>query len=52
MIEYVSRRGVARAFGAVLLATGLAAAPLPASAQTKDPIKIGFSMALTGPLAA
>jgi len=52
MIDHVSRRGVARAFGAVLLATGLAATPLPASAQTKDPIKIGFSMALTGPLAA
>ena len=52
MIDHVSRRGVARAFGAVLLATGLFAAPLPASAQTKDPIKIGFSMALTGPLAA
>src|ERR1700683_5124760 len=52
MIDHVSRRGVARVFGAVLLATGLAAAPLPAAAQTKDPIKIGFSMALTGPLAA
>jgi branched-chain amino acid transport system substrate-binding protein len=52
MIDHVSRRGVARVFGAVLLATGLFAAPLPASAQTKDPIKIGFSMALTGPLAA
>ena len=52
MIDHVSRRGVARVFGAVLLATGLTAAPLPASAQTSEPIKIGFSMALTGPLAA
>src|SRR5579862_5882067 len=52
MTRRITRRGVARAFGAVLLATGLFAAPLPASAQTKDPIKIGFSMALTGPLAA
>jgi branched-chain amino acid transport system substrate-binding protein len=38
------------AFGAAILATGLAAAP--AFAQSKEPIKIGFSMSLTGPLAA
>ena len=29
----------------------MAAAPAPASAQSGEPIKIGFSMALTGPLA-
>jgi branched-chain amino acid transport system substrate-binding protein len=47
----VTRRGAAGTFGAVLLATGLAAAPLPAAAQSTDPIKIGSSMSLTGPLA-
>jgi hypothetical protein len=29
----------------------LSAAPPPAAAQSADPIRIGFSMALTGPLA-
>ena len=38
-------------FGAVVVAAGLAAQPAPASAQSGEPIKIGFSMALTGPLA-
>jgi len=47
----MTRRGVAGAIGAAVLAAGLAAAPLPASAQSGEPIKIGFSMALTGPLA-
>ena len=37
--------------GAALLGAALAAAPVPASAQNGDPIKIGFSLALTGPLA-
>jgi len=46
-----TRRGVC-AVGAALLATGLAAAPWAAAAQSAEPIKIGFSMALTGPLAA
>jgi branched-chain amino acid transport system substrate-binding protein len=46
-----SRRSAAGAVGAVLLATGLAVS-LPAAAQNSPPIKIGFSMSLTGPLAA
>src|SRR5580693_7031902 len=47
-----SRRSAAGAVGAVLLATGLAAGHFSAAAQNSQPIKIGFSMALTGPLAA
>jgi branched-chain amino acid transport system substrate-binding protein len=50
MSHHLTRRGVADALGAVLLAAGLAAAPVPA--QSGEPIKIGFSMALTGPLAS
>ena len=49
--DRVTRRGVAGGICAVVLAAGLAAAPVPASAQSGEPIKIGFSMALTGPLA-
>ncbi len=57
MSFHVSRRSAAGAVGAVLLAAGFAAAGLavghlPAAAQGAAPIKIGFSMALTGPLAA
>jgi branched-chain amino acid transport system substrate-binding protein len=53
MSFHVSRRSAAGAVGAVLLAAGLAAGHLPALAQSSQPpIKIGFSMALTGPLAA
>ncbi len=52
MVYRVTRRGVTGAIGAALLAAGLAAAPVPAAAQSGEPIKIGFSMALTGPLAA
>jgi len=48
MTHHVMHRG---AFGAVLLAIGMAAAALPAAAQSGDPIKIGSSMSLTGPLA-
>ena len=49
-----------RRSGQVRLVAGLAAAfliaaramaPAPASAQSSDPIRIGFSLALTGPLA-
>jgi len=51
----VTRRGVAGGISGAVLAAGigavvLAAAPVPASAQS-EPIKIGFSLALTGPLA-
>src|SRR5215813_3308020 len=45
------KRG-ASAVAAVLLAAAMAAAwPGDAAAQSKEPIKIGFGMALTGPLA-
>ena len=47
-----SRRSAAGAVGAVLLAAGLAAGHFSAAAQNSPPIKIGFSMSLTGPLAA
>jgi branched-chain amino acid transport system substrate-binding protein len=49
--DRVTLRGVAVGIGAVVFAAGLAAAPLTATAQSGEPIKIGFSMALTGPLA-
>jgi branched-chain amino acid transport system substrate-binding protein len=48
---HVTRRAIAGGLGATVLAAALAAAPAPADAQTSEPIKIGFSMALTGPLA-
>src|SRR5271169_4730153 len=45
-------RGIASVFGgAAMVAVGFATATAPASAQSGEPIKIGFSMALTGPLA-
>ncbi len=47
-----SRRGAVSAVGAVLLAAGLGAGHFSAAAQNSQPIKIGFSMSLTGPLAA
>jgi branched-chain amino acid transport system substrate-binding protein len=47
-----SRRCAMGAAGAILLAAGLAAVHDPAAAQSSPPIKIGFSMSLTGPLAA
>jgi branched-chain amino acid transport system substrate-binding protein len=37
--------------GAVAFAVAMAVAPAPTSAQSSEPIKIGFSLALTGPLA-
>jgi branched-chain amino acid transport system substrate-binding protein len=49
---HFSRRSAAGAVGAVLLAAGFAAGHFPAAAESGPPIKIGFSMALTGPLAA
>jgi branched-chain amino acid transport system substrate-binding protein len=52
MSFHFSRRSAAGAAGAVLLAAGFAVSHLPAAAQSAPPIKIGFSMALTGPLAA
>ena len=45
-------RGIASVIGgAAMVAVGFATATAPASAQSGEPIKIGFSMALTGPLA-
>src|SRR5271169_5908732 len=52
MIYHVTRRCAVGTAGAIVLAAAFAAAPLPAAAQSGEPIKIGFSMALTGPLAA
>ena len=52
MTHDYTRRDLAHGLGAALLAAGLIAAPTQAPAQSGEPIKIGFSMALTGPLAA
>ena len=49
MVDRATRRGVIGGLGVLVLVDGLAGAP--ASAQSRDPIKIGFSLALTGPLA-
>jgi branched-chain amino acid transport system substrate-binding protein len=49
MSNNVTRRGVNAGIGAALLSPALKAAP--AFAQGSEPIKVGFSMALTGPLA-
>src|SRR5664279_5251999 len=38
--------------GATVALAGFAVFAVPAQAQTKEPIKIGFGMSLTGPLAA
>ena len=50
MSSRISRRGVNAGIGAALLSPALAGTK--AFAQGSAPIKIGFSMALTGPLAA
>jgi len=47
---YHSRRGACVAAAALLAAAAML--PGQAAAQSKEPIKIGFGMALTGPLAA
>ncbi|HEX4408123.1 MAG TPA: amino acid ABC transporter substrate-binding protein [Xanthobacteraceae bacterium] len=52
MKRFASRRAIACAAGALLLATGVVADRLPAFAQSSEPIKVGFSMSVTGPLAA
>ena len=51
MDSRTTRWCIAGVFGAVVVAVGLVAQAAPALAQSGDPIKIGFSMALTGPLA-
>ncbi len=45
----VARRGIVVVIGIAAIACALAVAGAPASAQTGEPIKFGFSMALTGP---
>jgi len=51
MVDRAIRPGVIGGLGVLVLVAGLAAAPTPASAQSGEPLKIGFSLALTGPLA-
>jgi branched-chain amino acid transport system substrate-binding protein len=51
MGQYVVSRGIAYGIGAAFMLGALAAATAPVAAQSGDPIKIGFSLALTGPLA-
>src|SRR5262249_22315745 len=46
-----SRRTLFGIIAATVAAAGLTLAAAPASAQQGEPIKIGFSMSLTGPLA-
>jgi len=47
-----TRRDWLRRAGMVALTLGLGAAAIPGSAQDKGPIRIGFSIAQTGPLSA
>src|SRR5271157_4516612 len=51
MTRHVTSRGIVSGIGAAFIVAALAAAPAPASAQSEPPIRIGFSLALTGPLA-
>ncbi len=51
MGQHVVSRGIAYGIGAAFMVGALAAATAPVAAQSGDPIKIGFSLALTGPLA-
>jgi branched-chain amino acid transport system substrate-binding protein len=48
----LTRRSFAWFAGTALAVTASAAMTVTAAAQSKEPIKVGFSMALTGPLAA
>jgi branched-chain amino acid transport system substrate-binding protein len=52
MQRSLTRRSFAWLAGTALTVTAGLGLNVPAMAQSKDPIKIGFSMALTGPLAA
>ncbi len=51
MVAHARQSGVVGGFAAAVFAAGLVATPIPTAAQSGEPIKIGFSMALTGPLA-
>ncbi len=50
MNDHVTWRGMG-GIGAAIVVLSLAAAPLPAAAQSSEPITIGFAMSVTGPLA-
>jgi branched-chain amino acid transport system substrate-binding protein len=52
MLQKLKSRTCALLVGAVAALAACATFVVSASAQSKEPIKIGFSMALTGPLAA
>jgi branched-chain amino acid transport system substrate-binding protein len=52
MLKNLKSRTLAGIAGAVVALAAVAVSGGSASAQSKEPIKIGFSMALTGPLAA
>jgi branched-chain amino acid transport system substrate-binding protein len=52
MLNKLKSRTLAGIAGAVVALAAVAISGGQANAQTKEPIKIGFSMALTGPLAA
>jgi branched-chain amino acid transport system substrate-binding protein len=52
MLQWLKSRTFASLAGATLALAACAMFVVSASAQSKEPIKIGFSMALTGPLAA
>ena len=51
MSKHIARRSISCRIRAAFLVAAFAAAAAPASAQGGDPIKIGFSLALTGALA-
>jgi branched-chain amino acid transport system substrate-binding protein len=51
MSHHIASRRIACGISAAVLVGALAAASAPASAGSGDPIRIGFSLALTGPLA-
>jgi len=51
MAHRLRHLGVVAAIGAAAFVAAQAAMPAPAFAQSNEPIKIGFSLALTGPLA-
>jgi branched-chain amino acid transport system substrate-binding protein len=51
MSKHLARRSIARAIGLAFLVGAFAATTEQVLAQGGDPIKIGFSLALTGPLA-
>jgi len=52
MMQYLKSRNSAWIAGAAVALVACAAFVMSGHAQTQEPIKIGFSMALTGPLAA